>query len=96
MTTIVTISPIIPVGPRISSRSFPRESQRTAAARSAFAVLGRWSPRSTVFDLERWVSPLAGATRARRGPVGLFQHHGRRVPSSAQVFRSANVWRHEV
>jgi hypothetical protein len=37
MTTIVTIIPIIPVGPRISSRSFPRESQRTAAARSAFS-----------------------------------------------------------
>jgi hypothetical protein len=37
MTTIVTIIPIIPVGPRISSRSFPRESQRTAAARSALS-----------------------------------------------------------
>jgi len=37
MTTIVTISPIIPVGPRISCRSFPRESQRTAAARSALS-----------------------------------------------------------
>jgi len=36
MTTIVTIIPIIPVGPRISSRSFPRESQRTAA-RSALS-----------------------------------------------------------
>jgi len=37
MTTIVTISPIIPVGPRISSPSFPRESQRAAAARSALS-----------------------------------------------------------
>jgi len=37
MTAIVTIIPIIPVGPRISSRSFPRESQRTAAARSALS-----------------------------------------------------------
>jgi hypothetical protein len=37
MTTIVTIIPRIPVGPRISSRSFPREIQRTAAARSALS-----------------------------------------------------------
>jgi len=37
MTTIVTIIPIIPVGPRISGRSFLRESQRTAAARSALS-----------------------------------------------------------
>jgi hypothetical protein len=37
MTTIVTINPIIPVGPRISSRSFPRESQRPAATRSALS-----------------------------------------------------------
>lgn len=46
MTTIVTIIPIIPVGPRISSRSFPRESQRTAAARSALSpswVGGRYA-----------------------------------------------------
>lgn len=37
MITIVTINPIIPVGPRISSRSFPRELQRTAAARPALS-----------------------------------------------------------
>jgi len=37
MTTIVTIIPIIPVGPRISGCSFPRESQRTLAARSTLS-----------------------------------------------------------
>jgi hypothetical protein len=67
MTTIVTISPIIPVGPRISSRSFPRESQRTAVARSAlFAVLDR-SPRSTVFDSERWGQPASRSAIRVRG-----------------------------
>ena len=37
MTTIVTSIPMIPVGPRISSRSFPRESQRTATAQSGLS-----------------------------------------------------------
>lgn len=50
MTTIVMINPTIPVGPRISSRSFPRESQRTAAARSALSSSESVVATSTVFD----------------------------------------------
>ena len=83
MTTIVTISPIIPVGPRISSRSFPRESQQTGAARSALSPswIGRHAAQYS--DSERWVGPPAGAIRGRPGRLELFQPWGHKVPSSA-------------